>query len=359
MVLYDQFGGIISEDDPKTDEFGGLIVEEPSVVPLEDERGFFSNVLAGAGERIGDLAGAFVQTIETVGKGIEEKMPLGGFVWEEGDFLPSYKSPEEFAKTDAPAVITKGANVLKNIDLGYQERVNWEDVKKAFSEGGPLSGSAYADVIEYGLEQGIKSIPDMVAVIYAMPAYIFARSGEIGEQRAINKGKSTTELIDVLEAAPAAAASALLERVGVKGMTSSVKEDLGKDMIKAGIRETTKRITKAGGKAIAREATTEAIQEGMLEYVGERYGTDVKLDFGEALDRAAGAAVAGGVFGGAVGGGVATVTEVSRPTIKPTDETKQKLAETSEKIGATENTDDAVATANAIIEAEILEHEGS
>ena len=283
--------------------------EEKSMLELVSDK--LGNWGAGLGERAGDVTGALLQTIQTTGEGLEEKFPMGGLVWEDGDIIPSYKSPEEWAKVDAEPILTKGAEVLKGVDLGYEEQANWEGVKKAFSEGGPLSGSAYAEVLEYGLEQGIKSVPDMVATIYALPAYIFARSGEIGEQRAINKGKSKAELEDILEAAPFATASALLERIGAKGMTSDLKEDLGKEMLEAGIKEQIKRVTKAGGKALTKEATTEAIQEGMIEYTGERFSTDAKMDFMEALDRAAAGAVAGGVFGGGIGTGSAVVNEIN------------------------------------------------
>jgi len=283
--------------------------EQQSMMELVS--GKLANWGKGAGERAGDVGGALLDTIVTVGEGLEKKFPMGGLVWEDGDILPSVLGPEEWAKRDAPQILNKGADVLKGIDLGYQEQVGWEDVKKSFSEGGPLSASAYADVLEYGLEQGIKSVPDMVSAIYALPAYVFARSGEIGEQRAQNKGKQEAELEDVLEAAPFAVAASLLERIGAKGITQAGKEELGKEILKAGLRESAKRSAKAGGKALSKEAATEAIQEGMIEYVGERYGTDVAMDWKEALDRAAAGAVAGGVFGGVGGTSTAAVNEIN------------------------------------------------
>lgn len=283
--------------------------EEQSMMELVGSK--LANWGKGAGERSGDVGGALLDTIVTVGEGLEKKYPMGGFVWEDGDIIPSYLSPEEWAAQDAPQILNKGADVLKGIDLGYQEQVGWEDVKKSFSEGGPLGASAYADVLEYGLEQGIKSVPDMVSAIYALPAYVFARSGEIGEQRAQNKGKQEAELEDVLEAAPFAVAASLLDRIGAKGITQAGKEELGKEILKAGLRESAKRSAKAGGKALSKEAATEAIQEGMIEYVGERYGTDVAMDWKEALDRAAAGAVAGGVFGGTAGTTTAVVNEIN------------------------------------------------
>lgn len=294
------------------DAYSGAMQKAPQEMSMIELIGSkIKNVAAGAGERAGDLGGALLQTVETVGKGLEQKLPLGGFVWEDGDVIPSYLSPEEFATKEAPAIMNKGAEVLKNIKLGYKEQVGWEDVKKSFSEGGPLSGSAYADVLEYGLEQGIKSVPDMAAAIFALPTYIFARSGEIGEQRALNKGKKETELVDVLEAAPFAVASSLLERIGAKGITQAGKEALGKDILKAGIKESAKRVAAAGGVALTKEAGTEAIQEGMIEYVGERYGTKAAMDWKEALDRAAAGAVAGGVMGGVGGSTMATAGEIN------------------------------------------------
>lgn len=294
------------------DGFTGATIkapEEKSMLELISEK--TTNILSGAGERAGDLGGSLLSTIQTVGEGLEEKAPLGGFVWEDGDILPSYKKPDEWAKTEAQPILEKGANALSSIDLGYQEKSNWQGVKDAFSKGGPLSGSAYAEVLEYGLEQGVKSIPDMVATVFAMPAYMVARSGEIGEQRAINKGKEKADIEDVLEAAPFAAASALLERIGAKGMTSDAKADLGKELLEAGIKEQTKRVAKAGGKALTKEAATEAMQEGMIEYTGERFGTDAKMDFKEALDRAAAGAVAGGVMGGVIGTGSGIANEIT------------------------------------------------
>ncbi|MFP3339203.1 hypothetical protein R0J91_14590, partial [Micrococcus sp. SIMBA_131] len=96
-------------------------------------------------------------------------------------------------------------------------------------------GSAWAEVMAYGAEQGVKSIPDMVAAMTVLPAYVVARSGEIGEERAKNKGKEEADLTDVLEAAPAALGSAILERIGAKGITQAGAEAVGKEALQQGI----------------------------------------------------------------------------------------------------------------------------
>ena len=335
------------------DGFTGAAMKAPEEQSmLELVSGKLKNWGAGAGERAGDVGGALLQTIETVGSGLEQKFPMGGLVWEDGDIIPSVLGPEEWAKREAKPILTKGADVLKGIDLGYQEKVGWEDVKKSFSEGGPLSGSAYADVLEYGLEQGVKSVPDMVAAITALPAYIFARSGEIGEQRAQNKGKESAELEDVLEAAPFAVAASLLERIGAKGITQAGKEEIGKEILKAGIKESTKRVAAAGGKAMTKEAATEAIQEGMIEYAGERYGTDVAMDWKEALDQAAAGAVAGGVFGGTGGGVMATANEINYSPEKVIAKQLEKDIEATEVVGTEQAAIEALSPEQAQIQKE-------
>lgn len=335
------------------DGFTGAAMKAPEEQSmLELVSGKLKNWGAGAGERAGDVGGALLQTIETVGSGLEQKFPMGGLVLEDGDILPSVLGPEEWAKREAEPILTKGAEVLKGVDLGYQEKVGWEDVKKSFSEGGPLSGSAYADVLEYGLEQGVKSVPDMVAAITALPAYIFARSGEIGEQRAKNKGKESAELEDVLEAAPFAVADSLLERIGAKGITQAGKEEIGKEILKAGILNSTKRVAAAGGKAMTKEAATEAIQEGMIEYVGERYSTDVAMDWKEALDQAAAGAVAGGVFGGAGGGAIATANEINYSPKKVIAKQLEKDIEATDVVGTEQAAIEALSPDRAQIQQE-------
>jgi len=263
------------------------------------------NILKGAGERTGELLGSLVETKDIVQRDVKEFLgidKLGGLVKQKGDILPTYYTTEELdAFIKEKGIITPEkvtAKALKDLDLGYEEQKTWEDVKESFSKGGALSGTAYGDVFEYGLEQGIKSIPDMAMAVISLPAYIFSRSGEIGEERAKNKGKEKTELKDVLEAAPFATASALFERLGVKGMSKAAQETFGKEMLKSGFDSYAKELAKAGAKGMTKEASTEAIQEGLIEYVGEKLGTEAELSFKEGLDRAAGAAVAGGLFGG-------------------------------------------------------------
>jgi len=277
------------------------------------------NAARGAVERTGDLAGGVGTTINTAAEAAEDKFGLGGLVWDGESLVPTYLNAQDYSDflaeggSDLGAVATDN---LKNIDAGYVPENTWKSVKEEFSEGGALSASAYGEVLAYGFEQGIKSIPDMVAVTLSLPAYVIARSGEIGETRAQNKGKEKAELTDIIEAAPFALGSAILEGIGARGITRAGAEVLGKEALKRGIKAASKRIAAAGGAAAGRESVTEFVQEGILEYLGERFGTDAKLDIAEAFDRGLGGLVAGGTFGGPVGGSVAGGRELARPSQK-------------------------------------------
>lgn len=261
------------------------------------------NAFKGAIERAGDVGAGALTSINVAAKAGEEALGLGGLVWD-GGVLPSYKGPEEYQaylQQGGKDILAETEESAKGLQAGYVPTHTWEEVKREFSEGGALSGSAWGEVVGYIGEQGIKSLPDMAAALLNLPAYIVARSGEIGEARAKNKGKEQTDLIDVVEAAPFAVGSALLERLGAKGITQAGAENFGKGALKAGFAEAAKRTAKAGGKAAGKEAVTEAIQEGMIEYAGERFGTDAKMTLEEAKDLALAGAVAGGGMGGAAG----------------------------------------------------------
>ncbi|MFP3490514.1 hypothetical protein R0K20_23215, partial [Staphylococcus sp. SIMBA_130] len=80
-----------------------------------------------------------------------------------------YKGPDEYAEwrseSGGDEPLQTAADRWKNLDVGYVENHTWDKVKQEFSEGGALSGSAWAEVMAYGAEQGVKSIPDMVAAM--------------------------------------------------------------------------------------------------------------------------------------------------------------------------------------------------
>ncbi|MDP4546475.1 LPD38 domain-containing protein [Marinobacter sp. MDS2] len=299
------------------DAFDEQPASEPMGLQVADQAPVPSfNMARGALERSGDLLGGLFTSANALAERGEASHPLGGLVWEDG-LIPDYKGPEDYAKWRAEQggdePLKLAADYWADASVGYQENHTWERVKQEFSEGGALSGSAWAEVMAYGAEQGVKSIPDMVAAVVALPTYITARSGEIGTERAKNKGKAEADLTDVLEAAPAAIGSALLERLGAKGITEAGAEALGKEALKRGLGKMAKEGAKAGGK----EAATEFMQEGIIEYLGEKFGTGVEMSVGEALDRGAAGAVAGGVYGTGAGTAGAAVNLARQPGLQP------------------------------------------
>lgn len=160
--------------------------------------------------------------------------------------------------------------------FGYKPMTTWEDFKQQ-----PLQ-----NFLPFALEQGLVSIPDMAAALSALPAYIAARTGEIGQTRAENDKRTDATVGDLMIAAPGAIASSLLERLGARGI-------LGLDDAARAFKE----IPKAVGVAAAKEAATEAGQEA-LESAAETVGTAAGFDPAQTAERALAGAVGGAGFGG-------------------------------------------------------------
>ena len=302
-----------STDNEPTQKLGSaeafLAASDPEPATNSPEPAPSMNMGRGAVERGGQLLGGLFTAGNAMAEQAEQEYPLGGLVWEDG-LIPDYKNPEEYqrwrAEQGGDEPLKAAADYWANFDAGYVPEHTWESVKQEFGEGGALSGSAWGEVLAYGAEQGVKSIPDMFAAMANLPGYVMARSGEIGEERARNKGKEGAELVDVAEAAPFALGSAILERMGASGITQAGAETLGKEALKAGIGK----MAKEGAKAGTKEAGTEFLQEGIIEYLGEKLGTDAAMSVWEALDRGAAGAVAGGVYGTTAGTAGAAVNEV-------------------------------------------------
>lgn len=280
---------------------GSSSLDQYSLQDVE-ELSFFETALRRFGERTTELGGQILsgagKLADEPAKALGEATGIGGFVFDEGSVLPRYVGNDEYQQLrdeGMPDVTDVAAEGLKGADFGAVPVHTWEEVKRHFDEEGLASGMG--EVIAYSAETGIASIPDMVGVIASLPVYVTARSNEIGEVRAQNKGKDKADLIDMMEAVPFALGSALLERFGAKGIAQA-----GEGMVEAVGKEALKEIVKAGGKAGVREAGTEAVQEGLIEYVGEKWGTDAQMDIKDALERGLAGAVAGGPFGAVAGG---------------------------------------------------------
>lgn len=286
------------------------------------EHGFFNNAARRIGERGAELTGQ-----------------LSSFMGQLYDIEePDPKKPNPYFRESGPNTFTKlssslfksAGETLKDTDFDAQYVHTVDSVKKAFNDPETGKLSLIGESIMFGAETGLASIPDMIAVVAAMPAYVAARSSEIGEVRAEFKGTPQT-FKDTMEAAPFAVGSAILERImpasALNTLTRGQIERVGNNVIKEALKQG------------ATEAGTEFIQEGVLEYIGERIGTGAELNVGEAAERGAFGALAGGQFGAAIGATTQTARNVVDNIKKRTNQSIKDTAKTEEIINSVEDSE--------------------
>lgn len=283
-----------------------------------NDNGFIENSFRGVADRALALVGNRLKAINALAKKGDKWLTknvadLGRLHWDGKSIIPSWISSAQarkiMAKTSKEDFFDALAQDLIDIDTGYRPQYTWDKVKQGFQQQG-VSTSAFGTVLAYAAEQGVQSIPDMVSSVLNFPAYIVARTGEIGSARAVNNNKTVAEIEDYLHALPFAVGAAALERVGSKGITEAGVERLGVEILKRSIDQSARKIISAGAKAGAKEAATEAVQSGVLEYLGERVNTQANMSIIDAADQALAGAVAGGVYGAAAGTVSASVNEL-------------------------------------------------
>ncbi len=232
-----------------------------------------------------------------------------GTDWGEGDpadgkFRVRYMLPQELEQHQVSDVLTEDVpEYFQSIE--FAEHLSSPAQIKEQYAAGDITGTM-AEVFKYGMETGIESVPAMVLMMSG-PAgwatFVGGLSSQMGDERGRNKGKETGDFIDQLEALPFAMGSALMERLGAKGIVdATMASKFGKEMLESGFTAAAKRIGKNASTAMLKESGTEAFQEGVLEYLGEKLGTDAPMSWAEAIERGFFAGLAGGVFGGVAGG---------------------------------------------------------
>lgn len=164
----------------------------------------------------------------------------------------------------------------------------WNDVKQA---DGVLSTTARG--AKFVTEQGPGSLANLILFMnpVGIGSYGASLAGSIGQDRAEANGEINASGSDLIAAAPAAAASLALERIGLKGSGLS-RIGLGSIADATG-RNAVSRIARAG----AGEALTEYGQ-GAVEYAGGSVGTEQGFDPAVANDQGLAGAIIGGPFGG-------------------------------------------------------------
>ena len=274
----------------------------------DSQPGWIENVARGMGERGANLLGGLT---EVAAIGLRE---LGA------------------EDSDIENTVSSFAESMRDADFGYEEWTSWEDVKEA-----PLS-----NVFAFAMEQGLISAPDMAAVLVNLPTYVAARTGELAADRAQADNYKEARGVDFLAALPTATASALMERIGARGILGlakkkpktageSVLEQAGANLPKkGGLKGWTKEIIRAGAKEMATEAGQEAI-----EYTGTHAGTETGFDPAQAGE----AALIGGTVGAVFGGTVRGVTGGAQIMQGKTQENLQATIQEAEEANAARSQD--------------------
>ena len=243
--------------------------------------GFFNNIVGGFTRQTGTIADSLADYLE------KNVVDLGRIEYNftgSGPMVLWRPSTDEDIEQKSPLI--KYAKDLEDAKLGYKPGVTWDDFLEAPA----------ALWIPYAIETGLVSLPDMVATLRNLPAYIAARSGSIGQKRAKNDKRADATAGDILNAMPYAISTALLEKIGAKGVFG-----LADDALK-GVGK--KAVAKAAVKGAVKEGITEGIQEP-IEYAGESLGTLKGFKVDEAIQRSLQGIVVGTGFGGSIRTGTA------------------------------------------------------
>jgi len=262
---------------------------------LEDafkpKRSFLDNQWRGLFQSTNKLTGDFLEFLGRTSDSFTDRItslgiPNPGIVFGEDGISFTLDLPD-----DMPNRITQLGEVISDPAINpydYQPDFTWEKLK------GDITPTNLAGYIA---EQGVQSVPHMLAALHTLPAYVASRTEDIAETRVENDKRTDVTEDDLLNAFIPATLSALVERFSAK-----VVFDVGG----------AKTLKEAGKKALmagAVEGTTEAIQES-IEYLGETVGTEKPVELAEMGERALAGSIAGFGMGTGIRGTTATVEAV-------------------------------------------------
>lgn len=272
----------------------------------ESERGFLNNAGRGGLKTINSLTGNLLEFIGNNADNFEDFMvntvgaPNPGIVMGDDGLSWSWDIPPE--QTDAGLI---GKAISEGNVYDYQPRFTWEKLK------GDVTAQNLAG---YVVEQGVQSLPHMLATLYTLPAYIASRTEDIAETRVTNDDRDEVTTGDLITSLVPATAVALMERLGAK-VTFGTAKAIG-----------AKGVAKAAGAAAVIEGGTEFVQEG-IEYLGETVGTKKKVSGAEMLDRQFAGLVAGSGMGASIRGGSATIEAIGNRTEKQVMDTVKSMSD--------------------------------
>lgn len=266
----------------------------------------FDNWAGGTLNRVNTLTGNFIELVGNMGDEIRTVfddlgIPNPGIVVGDDGVSFSRDIP-----VDMPSIITEtGKAVSEGEGYDYVPQFTWERLKGDLSVRN-LSG--------YVAEQGVQSIPDMLAAMFTLPAYIASRTEEIAEERVANDERKDVELADISKALVPALGVSLIERLGAKVTfgTGGVRSPLD--------------ALKATGAAGVIEGGTEFTQEG-VEYLGATLGTAKDVNLSEMFDQQLAGLVAGSGMGAGIRATTSTVEALASRTSRRVETNLESLGE--------------------------------
>lgn len=312
------------------DALPSLMEFESSV--MSDRPGIIGNTLRLVGNRTNQLTGNFLQAVSSVMTAARDSVPTDPFTGLVKDL-----------------VLRSGADEsLRNIGVAVEEGEAYDYVPE-FTFERMLDSPTPANIAGLMFEQGVGSVPDMLAAMYALPAYVTSLSQEIASERAANNGDAETDLTDIATALPLATAISFLDRFSTRGMLGVLAD-----------RENVRTVRQVGAEMLrstAREAGTEFVQES-AQALGETLGTDAGRGqgvtgtdstqlyeladmFSAAARRGLEGAVVGAGMGGSVRGATATYQAIANARTRSlTQEMSSRFAQADldVQITAMENT---------------------
>jgi hypothetical protein len=288
-----------------------------------------SNPLKGALGRGADLLSSGIEAVKRSTQELGKRME-GALTEEEkagmADLrskVPSVVKPEDEKKIFG--TLEDWTNSLR----GYSKSIGYEPSVKLGDLGdNPLK------VVPFVAERIITSSPDMAAAVANAPAYVYARTDEILNERLKNDQKDLKDATvgDLTTALGAAIFETTLERFATRGLLKGQGAP-GK--------------TAAGriGKETAIQSGTEGVEEGVA-YIAGTAGTKKGVDYKELAENVA----EGMIVGGGLGTSVQTGKEIFRPKEKAAEDTTVRQEFTTDAQGnLVPKTEAAPATAPAPI----------
>lgn len=268
---------------PAGNAYSDFTFDEPVAAPVEKPGYTAGNQIRKTADRAGKMLGEMTFGLaDTLGDLAPDWMN-SGIVWDDKGLR--IVSGEEY---DKGSLVANIADVLRDPQrqvVEHRDTYTFDDVKNA-----PDAATMAQRAAVFALENGVASLPDMVAILANAPSYVAGLASQYTQQRAANDGRDKPTLSDAAIGTGTAAVVSALEKFGAERVLGA----LGGGGKGAFMRFLT---------GAAAEAGTEAAQNP-AEVLGTTVGTEAApATSGERLQALSDSALSGAL--GGLGGGIA------------------------------------------------------